>query len=111
MNAPAMYKAATYTVLVIGGLPIAGYPFVLLASVMSLAGEHRGPIRPWLLLVAIIAQLSALVYPWVYFRSAKRAQAFASAGDDWRACVVGLRPLGYLLVVAGLFWVWTLCEP
>lgn len=88
----------------LGALPLLIYPFVAMASVMSLAGDDRQAVPLLLTLVAKSFLWGTLAYPLIYLPCA----ALASVQDDtseaawWFAAV----PVWFLKFLLGLFVAW-----
>lgn len=77
------------------------YPFILLAGIMSLAGDTRN-VGPLLLLpVASLALLGSLAYPIVYLPSA--VLALRSLRQKAPSVRLSAIPLIYLAALPGLF--------
>jgi len=95
--------------LVVGGLPLVVYPFVLLADVMSLAGERSGKDPLLLTVVARSFQLGSLVYPLVYVPCLVAAVRRLMAHDPHAAAVFSAIPIGLLALLAILFCAWRAC--
>jgi hypothetical protein len=103
-----MKKKLSIAFLMAGGIPLAVYPIVALASIMSLAG-HRSGTEPFVLgVAATAAQLSSLLYPVAYLTC-----LFVAIGrlrKDEPALRLSALPLVYLVVVVGLFSLWIALE-
>jgi hypothetical protein len=100
-------KFVTHFMLLLGALPLLVYPFVVLANVMSLAGERSGNEPPLLMLVVYSFLLGSLAYPAVYVPCALLAVARVKKNDDNTAFWYVVGPLGYLLLLAGLLAIWS----
>jgi hypothetical protein len=98
-------KPLIYCLLVLGGIPLFLYPAVLFANLMSLAG-HRSGNEPALLMVVVYSfLLGSLAYPVVYIVCV--IKALAQAGKDGKAALwFAAGPLGYLLLLVGLMFLW-----
>ena len=94
------------TLSILGALPLVIYPFVALASVMSLAGEDRGNAPLLLVIVARTFQVSSLLYPVVYFGSRKAARQVMEY-DEAKAIKIASIPLWYLGFVVLSLVAWT----
>jgi hypothetical protein len=100
--------------------PLLFYPAVLLANVMSLAGERSSKSVPSAQLLTPSAQLHALLeflflwtstlYPLVYVYCARQATACAQKDDQKNAMRFSLVPLLYLCLVIALCVGWFLAE-
>ena len=99
-------KALVYSVLVLSGLPLVTYPVILLAGVMSLAGERAGGAPLLLSVVAMTCQIASIAYPAIYFPFLRRAQRKMKSNEDEAAFRASLIPLGYLLALGALFAAW-----
>ncbi|MDY0168588.1 MAG: hypothetical protein RBS80_18715 [Thermoguttaceae bacterium] len=109
-------KSATYVLLLfgallfLGALPLLIYPFVLLASVMSLAGHRSGNEPALLVLVIKSFLLGSIAYPLVYLVCLALAVAKAAKNGCTVALWYGLGPLVYLLFLVGLMGIWFAME-
>lgn len=93
--------------LVIGALPLLIYPFVALASLMSLLGYRSGD-EPFLVVIAAGAFLiTSLLYPLVYVRCLRAAREVQST-DPEGAVKIAAIPLWTLGLIIVLFVVWYL---
>jgi hypothetical protein len=99
-------KRLTFVVLVLSGLPLAFYPFVILATVMGLAGPNTQKISVPLFVGAVVFQIGALAYPWVYYRCYKNVQLLLAVANEKAALLYSLRPFGYLALLAIPLAVW-----
>jgi len=90
--------------LTLGGIPLVVYPFVALASIMSLAGQRSGTEPFWLTVAAAAAQLSSLLYPVAYLTCL--VMAIGRLRKDKPALALSVLPLIYLALVVGLFSLW-----
>lgn len=90
---------------ILAGLPLLVYPFLLLANVMSLAGERTpGDGKAWL--ASRLFLWSSTAYPLVFMACFALAWAAQGRGDGKRALALSVLPLAYLLLVALLFINW-----
>jgi hypothetical protein len=91
--------------LIIGALPLLVYPFIALASVMSLAGHTTGEEPVMRMAVARGFQVTSLLYPVVYVASLAAALAVRKqkAGT---AAKIASAPLWFLMLVVLLFVAW-----
>jgi hypothetical protein len=96
--------------LVIGALPLPVYPFVLLADVMSLAGERSGKDPLLLTVVSRSFQLGSMAYPLVYVPCLVAAIRRLMGHDPHAAAIISAIPLGLLALLAILFCAWRACE-
>lgn len=103
-----MKKKMPVAFLVAGGIPLAVYPLVALASIMSLAGHRSGSEPFGLIVVSTAAQLSALLYPVAYLTCL--FLAIGRLRKDKPAIVPSALPLVYLVLVVGLFSLWIALE-
>ena len=95
--------------LIAGGLPLLVYPAVLLAGIMSLAGERTGDEPPALLMAIVTSFLiGSIVYPLVYVPCAVAAVRKAKKQEAALAFKISMVPLIFLAVLAILLLVWFL---
>jgi hypothetical protein len=104
-------KIATIVAVIVGALPLLIYPIVLLAGVMSLAGESQGDEPALLMIVAKTFLWSSLAYPLVYggFALAAAVVAWRPQGERLAfglSCV----PLAYLVMLGVLMFAWAVVE-
>jgi hypothetical protein len=92
--------------LVLGGLPLPIYPGILLAGVMSLAGERTGD-EPALLMTVVKSFLfGSILYPLVYIPCAIAAVRTAKKQEEALAFKLSMVPLVFLSVLVVLFLAW-----
>jgi hypothetical protein len=92
--------------LIVGALPLLIYPFVALASGMSLAG-HTDSREPALLMtVARGFQITSLLYPAVYLVALAVAVALRKKKREAAAVRIATIPLWFLAVVVTLMVGW-----
>ena len=103
-------KTFSIIALVLGGLPLLAYPFVLLADVMSLAATQTGKDSSTLMMVARAFQWTSLAYPVVYLPCVAIACILLKKACEKAALGFSLAPLGYLVVVVALFFAWMSVE-
>jgi hypothetical protein len=99
-------KTISIIAIVLGGLPLLVYPFVLLADVMSLAGEQSGK-RTLLTVVARAFLWTSLAYPVVYLPCLSQARSLFKKMHEEAALGFCVAPLGYLIIVVVLFFAWS----
>ena len=87
-----------------GGLPLLAYPFVALASLMSLAGHRTEEESTALMMAATAAQVSSLLYPGVYCLAV--FLVFTQFRGTLKELICSAIPLVYLLFVVALFGLW-----
>jgi hypothetical protein len=93
--------------LVLGAIPLFIYPFLLIANVMSLAGEpSHNPVSLALRLSSQGFLWSSTLYPVVYVGCAIMSVIQSQWGDGRTAERCALLPLLYLVGVAALFLLW-----
>lgn len=92
------------TRLILGALPLLIYPFVALASIMSLAAQTTGSEPMPLLLVARGFQITSLLYPAIYFSALIAALVLRKKKEP--ASRIASIPLWYLAFVVLLFAGW-----
>jgi len=97
--------------LILGGLPLIIYPFILLADVMSLAAPRSSGDRKLLSFVSRAFQIASLLYPAVYVGCVRLALGSQRAGREWLAVAASALPLLYLVMVGLLFKLWTRLSP
>lgn len=91
--------------MLLGGLPLAVYPFCLLANVMSLAGHQEQPLSPLVVATTYAFLWSSTLYPVVYLPSPLAAAFFDAGGRDLATRRVAYVPLVYLTGITLLLWV------
>jgi hypothetical protein len=91
--------------LIAGAIPLVVYPFVAMASLMSLASPATGTEPAALLTVARGFQLTSLFYPLVYLSALFAALAFKKKNESIAAKLAGV-PLVFLILVISLFVAW-----
>jgi hypothetical protein len=100
-------KTLSISSLVLGALPLAIYPFVVLADIMSLAGHRRGDEPRLLVAVATIFQVGSLAYLPVYaFSFAATLILLGKVGRGRRAFCLSVIPIIYLAILTILFFAW-----
>ena len=93
--------------LVVGGLPLLIYPFILMANIMSIAGHRSTPPPPILQQLAAHAFLwGSTLYPIVYLGFASAAIAASRRGKSDKAVNMSLLPLVYLILVVAAACAW-----
>jgi hypothetical protein len=97
-------KSVAITMLTLGGIPLLAYPFVALASIMSLAAERTGKEPLTLTLVATAAQLSSLLYPLAYLCCL--VLAIRRLRNNEPAARISVTPLISLGFIIALFTLW-----
>jgi hypothetical protein len=95
-------RAATITALVLGGLPLVAYPFVLVASVMGLAGHRTGNEVWWEVALANTFYLGTIAYPVVYGAGLVVALVMRKRERARAAFVAGVAPIAFLVLLAAL---------
>lgn len=93
---------------IITGIPLLAYPFVFIASAMSLAAADSGKTNPFLAFFARGAQWGSLAYPLLY--AASLATALLLKGTltaEW-LCFFSWLPAFYLLLLLCFFVGWML---
>jgi hypothetical protein len=90
----------------IGGLPLVVWPFVAVASVMSVAGERTGHESPWVLFIVQAFCWISIAYPVVYISCTLIARRKLRSGALRGAMITALIPLVCLLVAVALFFTW-----
>ncbi|MAT68974.1 MAG: hypothetical protein CMJ58_05565 [Planctomycetaceae bacterium] len=97
--------------LFIGAIPLAIYPFVLMASAMSLAGHPTDQPQPFLLRFTSQGFLwSSILYAPVFLWCGKKTRWLLGVGDDKKALLAAVLPLFYLTIVAAFFCGWMICS-
>jgi hypothetical protein len=96
--------------LVLGGLPLLVYPFVLLADVMSLAAQRSGKDPLLLTILSRSFQLGSLIYPLVYLPCLAAAIFRLKAHNQRGAVVISAIPVILLILLAILFFAWMACD-
>ncbi len=102
-------KSYYWIFLIVGGLPLLIYPFILLANVMSLAGTQGStpvPISQWLAAKAFL--WSSTLYPLVYLACLIAAIACSRGGDGQKALMLSIAPLAYVGLCVALMFLWML---
>ncbi len=89
--------------LVLGGLLLLLYPFVLLADVMGLGGGQNGITSlTWETVTIYIFYYGTLAYPLVYIPCLILAVVMGRKEKDGLALLFSVMPLLFLLVVFGI---------
>jgi hypothetical protein len=91
--------------LIVGGLPLLLYPFIAIASAMSLGGYSTGTERTLLMIVARGFQIGSLVYPLVYVGCLIAALVVRKKKESAAATIASV-PLWFLGMVCLLFVSW-----
>ena len=91
--------------LISGAIPLVVYPFVAMASLMSLASPATGTEPAALLAVTRGFQLTSLLYPLVYLSSLFAALALKKKNESIAAKLASV-PLVFLILVISLFFAW-----
>jgi hypothetical protein len=91
--------------LVIGALPLLIYPFVALASVMSLAGHTDGKEPGLLMAVARGFQITSLLYPVVYVGALVGAVSLRKTKEVIARRIATI-PLWFLALTVALLMGW-----
>ena len=99
-------KLATCFLLFLGALPLLIYPYVFLGSMMGLMGHRTGDEPALLLLVAYSFLLGSIAYPAVYVICVVLAIVKVKSNESKAALYFGIGPLGYLLLLLGLWALW-----
>jgi hypothetical protein len=95
--------------LIIGALPLLIYPFVALASVMSLAGHTDGSEPVLLMVMARGFQITSLFYPVVYLCSLVAAVSLRKQKEVAAVRIASI-PLSFLALITLLFIGWFFLE-
>jgi len=93
--------------LILGGLPLMIYPFLLVANVMSLAGNPSS--EPVSLVVQLASQgflWGSTLYPLVYIPCALIAVLCSFGESDHIAVRFAFMPILYLGAVIACFFLW-----
>lgn len=90
--------------LIIEGLPLIIYPFILLADIMSLAGEG-GKTNIFLTICVVLFLLLSTTYPLTYILSFRY---FLKKGTE--RFYIAFIPALHLVVTTGLFYLWGYIE-
>lgn len=91
--------------LIMGGLPLGIYPFVAIASLMSLAGHTTGEENAFLMAVARSFQIASLIYPVVYIACLIAALVIRKHSEVFAVRVASV-PLYFLGLLCLLFIGW-----
>jgi len=93
--------------LIVAGIPLCIYPFVLLANIMSIAGEPPRVPAPWYLWFTSQGFLwTSTLYPLIYLYCVVKVIDFWKESNFDSAFRMSRIPLAYLGVVAGFFLGW-----
>jgi len=104
-----MIKHLYWIWLILAGLPLLIYPFLLLANIMSLAAETpREPIPFALRLCSLGFLLSSTFYPLAYGGCIVKIITLVVAAEHKQALRWSFVPLLYLAIVAMFFCGWML---
>lgn len=92
--------------LVLSAIPLIVYPAVLLAGVMSIAGETTGNPSVALVVASKLSVIGSLLYPGVFFGAVVGFVALEKMKKHKVQVFVSGIPLFYLGVVVLLFYLW-----
>lgn len=95
--------------LILGALPLAIYPFVLLANIMGFAGQRSGNESLVLILISYAFYIATTAYPLVYLFCVGLAIVAARKKSN-AALGFAFAPIGYLLLLVGLVAIWSIAE-
>jgi len=96
-----------YILLVLAGLPMLAYPFVLVANVMSLAAGPPGDTSKRSVPLVVRAFLwSSTLYPLVFIPSCLVALHRIHAGKPYEGLGFALIPILQLILILILFRIW-----
>lgn len=95
--------------LIIGGSLLAIYPFVAIASLMSIAGHTTGREDALLMAVARSFQIASLIYPAVYIPCLVAAKVIRKNNEVF-ACRVASIPLYFICLMLLLFIGWLVLD-
>ena len=95
--------------MILGALPLLIYPFVAVASLMSLAGHTTGREPVMLMAVARRFQITSLLYPVVYLCALITALAIRKR-KEVMAARIALIPLLYIALEIPLFTGWIVLD-
>ena len=98
-------NAAIKSRLIFGAVPLLGYPFVALASLMSLAAHTTGKEPMLLLAVSRSFQIASLIYPIVYL-GCLVGVLLAQKKKEKLASKIALVPIWFLGFVCMLVVLW-----
>ena len=104
--APAPFDLATA---VVAGLEVGAWGFALGVVIELGLPGHMGPVRVWLLALALMLSFWALVYPGLRFPPADRPDVYVAPTPAWRRQQLALRLLLIVLPVC-LVWLWLVPE-
>ena len=104
--APAPFDLATA---VVAGLEVGAWGFALGVVIELGLPGHMGPVRVWLLALALMLSFWALVYPGLRFPPADRPDVYVAPAPAWRRQQLALRLLLIVLPVC-LVWLWLVPE-
>ncbi|MEF2277281.1 hypothetical protein V3W47_03155 [Deinococcus sp. YIM 134068] len=90
----------------LGALPLVAYPFVLLASAMTLGTRDPNDPPAGLVVVKNVFAWGTVAYPLVYFGSLVLAGRAGRLGSSGAVVAWSALPLLYLLALVGLALVW-----
>lgn len=100
-------KSYYWILLIVGGVPLLIYPFILLANVMSLAGTKSStPVPLMQTLIANAFLWSSTLYPLVYIGCGIAAIVCASGGHSAAAFKLSVVPLLYVVLCVLLMFAW-----
>jgi hypothetical protein len=100
-------KTLSILSLILGALPLAVYPFVVIADIMSLATPTRGDEPTLLVAVARCFQIGSLAYLPVYaFSLAATLSLLRKKGKERAALCLSILPIIYVAILTILFFVW-----
>jgi hypothetical protein len=94
-----------WTLIIVSGLPPFAYPSVLLANFMCLAAPQPKEPQPIIFRLPLYGLLlSTTLYPVVFFVCGAKGWDRAHWGSTKATVFWALAPLLYLLLIAGLTW-------
>jgi hypothetical protein len=96
----------TIIYLLLGALPLLGYPFVLVANIMSLGAERSDDRRFFLSFVSYGFLLGSLAYPLVYITCLILTPLMLTNQKADTATLLSVTPLGYLFTVVIFCFLW-----
>lgn len=98
-------RTASTALFIIGAVPLVIYPVIMIANVMSLAGEPSGNETGLLIVVSRLALTVSSAYPLTY------VLCFVIARNSSKRILLSLVPIIHLVAAVLLFLCWQAVSP
>ncbi len=96
-------KLTSILLLIIGGLPLLAYPFIVISNIMLYSGLLHGTDPAGQLIVDYLLIISTSIYPLVYGLCLYFAVVRMKRGKKRRALNMSIYPIGYIAILIILF--------